>query len=565
MIAKILVVVAASLAVAVHGAGFVHDSVKDDIVELERLVSASKRPTVTATLSKHLERLRAKLAPPPGSASALHKAEVRGRSPQETNAKCPLAGPCHGAHDCSLSTARFAVPETPQLALTEFVRREEGSWGYWEYGAQRDLVRASSILKTDQLFNLSRPGTKIASFHILVGEGVNRATLEKGVRAAVASQDEIWLQEHHAGGKSWADRKSWPVGHPWNPPREPNSDMFTLEEVTARLHEWAADCPQFKPLQSCLIPTPQDPAGRNMQVGVRCRCNGCDSQFCRPWGSANLYHGPRFVYTAQADPPLDSRTLELADRSFGTYATVVGGMTGLDALVGERFEAKRIFFYDVNPWMIEFARLVVALVRQSQTRVDFVSHMLRKDLRATGVFPLSAEPPTEEMRRSAEEAARGAPQFSAPLDLTPAERCAYDWLLRSESQVCQQRDLFRDPARPPSIDPHRILRPTAKPHRTNNTCSFYYGYGWLASEATFARVKRSLAAATVIFTHYSIDAPLSDLVGKEPGPTLLFTSNVVAKAHVGSLHKRLEGVGFPLTHVYRGVGAVLPLYFQRSF
>ena len=44
----------------------------------------------------------------------------------------------------------------------------------------------------------------------------------------------------------------------------------------------------------------------------------------------------------------------------------------------------------------------------------------------------------------------------------------------------------------------------------------------------------------------------------------LITSNVVAKAIVGSLHKRLEGVGFPLTHVYRGVGAVLPLYFQRS-
>ena len=56
MIEKILVIVAASLAVAVHGAGFVHASVKDDIVELERLVSASKRPTVTAMLSKHLER-----------------------------------------------------------------------------------------------------------------------------------------------------------------------------------------------------------------------------------------------------------------------------------------------------------------------------------------------------------------------------------------------------------------------------------------------------------------------------------------------------------------------------
>ena len=152
-----------------------------------------------------------------------------------------------------------------------------------------------------------------------------------------------------------------------------------------------------------------------------------------------MYHGPRFVYTAQPDPPL--RVLELADRSFGTYATVVGGMTGLDALVGERFEAKRIFFYDVNPLMIEFARLVVALVRQSQTRVDFVSHMLRKDLRATGVFPLSAEPPTEEMRRSAEEAARGAPQFSAPLDLTPAERCAYDWLLQAVASLPAARPL----------------------------------------------------------------------------------------------------------------------------
>ena len=480
--------------------------------------------------------------------------------------QCPLAGPCHGAHDCSLSAALYAVPQTPQLALTEVVRRERGRWGYWEYGAQRDVVRASSLSKTN-LFNLSRPGVKIAYFHILVGEGVNRATLEKGVRAAVQSQDEIWIQEHNVAGDSWRKPRNWPVGHGENPPREANSQMFSLEELTAKLHLWASDCTEFKSLQSCLIRTPQDPAGRNMQVGIRCRCRGCQSLFCRPWGSSELYQGSKFVYTAHADPPFDEHTIQRANRPFDVYMSVVGGMTGLEAMALPNFSADVIVFYDVNPFAIEFGKLVIQIVKQSKMRLEFLSHMLRRDLYKTGVFPPPEDPPTGRMRRVAEQLARTADVFTGELNLTVGERCAYDWLLREESHVCQKRDLYRDATKPPSIDPHRILRPHFTPWKTNNTCSFYYGHGWLTSEATFQRVQRALRAQ-VFFREFNLNLPLDTLFSKKnalPHDTVLFfTSNIVAPPTIGPLHARLAEDGRRITHIYRG-DRPSRLYISRDF
>jgi len=482
---------------------------------------------------------------------------------------CPLAGPCHGAHDCSLSSALYAIPKSPQLALTEMTRadvRAEGvRWGYWEYGAQRDAVPVKVMGHTNYVFPYQRAGVHLTLFHILVGEGVSRWTLESAIMDATETQDEIWVQEHNVHGHSWRHPARWPTGHKTNPPREADSQLYSLEELTHKVSRIAiTQCPDFQLLQSCLIKTPQDPAGRNMQVGVRCRCNGCDSLFCRPWHTDTLYQGPPFVYTAPADPPFDPAARTLANQGFGAYATVIGGLTGLDALATPHFSADAVYFFDLNPWMVDFAKLVVQLVLQSPTRLTFLSHMLRRDLLSTGLFPLPMKDPHHAARRVAEAAARTAPVYQAPLNLTQGERCTYDWLLSNASRVCEERDVFRDPRRPPSINPHGILRPRTTRHK--NTCAFYYGHGWLSSEATFQRVQQHLRVSQLHFKPYSLHAPLHTLVGTVPQRLLLYTSNVVRPDRMGPLHARLkdDDLVHSVAHLYRGTTPE-QLYLIREF
>ena len=100
-------------------------------------------PTVTAMLSSTSSAC-AKLAPPPGSASALHKAEVRGRVPGDQR-QVPSRGPLprsprllalHGA----IRRARDAATRADRVCAPRGKLLEA-----WEYGAQRDLVRASSM------------------------------------------------------------------------------------------------------------------------------------------------------------------------------------------------------------------------------------------------------------------------------------------------------------------------------------------------------------------------------------------------------------------------------------
>ena len=91
--------------------------------------------------------------------------------------------------------------------------------------------------------------------------------------------------------------------------------------------------------------------------------------------------------------------------------------------------------------------------------------------------------------------------------LSKHSACAYSWLTHEmhvgnrieakRRQVCERIALFHNADRPPKLNPELVHscneHPTARKCKYRiNTCSLYYGRGWLASEESFLLVSRRL-------------------------------------------------------------------------
>ena len=275
-------------------------------------------------------------------------------------------------------------PVNTSCRLLEVARRH--GWGFTEYGQARTSIAVDAFIADPPAH--ARHGD-VVLLHNLVGEGVSRSKWRLAAEGAMrAGAREVWAMEHSREAISFASRSSWPVGHPANPPREADSDMFTLQELQQELANLAAlHCVgPADILASCAISTSSDPIGRNLLLGVQCGCRasttatdtavavrqarrlgessgssltnaGCgggDSAglfCCRNSGAegnqTSMYQGPSFVYTFHADAVapllvLGQRLVQLlkpalpahsSTSGLKTFASVVGSMSSLNVLL----------------------------------------------------------------------------------------------------------------------------------------------------------------------------------------------------------------------------------------
>eukprot|EP00927_Polykrikos_kofoidii_P006850 TRINITY_DN12782_c0_g1_i2.p1 TRINITY_DN12782_c0_g1~~TRINITY_DN12782_c0_g1_i2.p1 ORF type:complete len:572 (+),score=47.09 TRINITY_DN12782_c0_g1_i2:39-1754(+) len=250
------------------------------------------------------------------------------------------------------------------------------------------------------------------------------------------------------------------------------------------------------------------------------------SKFAGKQPHQDMYYGITQIYIAHADPPnvLQKYFDDLPVTTAEVYATVVGSLSGINGLL--YVSAPHIAFYDVNPFCLLYAQLFVELVSLADSRQHFLDSMygrpVQRYLERTpsqnpyngGVGPL-ADPADESLRATVREA------------LSESARCVYDHVQKTyfmqggivsalgpkrSHRNCELISIHHNPEKNPRLSPDATK--WAK-YGVPNICSFYYGYGWLKDETTFALVREKLRKASVSY-HVS---DIAGLLEKLPAVT----------------------------------------------
>lgn len=431
----------------------------------------------------------------------------------------------------------------------------------------------------------------VAIFHILVGEGVPREQWRLALIGAIrAGIRELWVMEH--------DR----IAFPDSIKRNATTQMFTLGELRDEVVTLAtAHCgrpPRL--LSACPILAPT--LRRNLLVGVTCACSddgtiaatspqraesphttegmACDDGlFCcaeRGSGQTTLYRGPQFVYPFHADAVLPMAQLGTTGAALLTrhglatsessteqqghasarntvFASVAGSLGVFNVLVNLP-PMRRVVLYDVNTWTLEYAAMVVEVIRVSRSRADFLTNMFGRDASAVA--------------NSSSTAAFARDFLNQPFDpslvtattsrLSARAACTHRWLtttLMSHTgarrppsatrSVCERVLLTSNPKANPKTSPATVAgcsdgygKRFSKTQCLSaaaihpNSCTPYYGHGWLRNETSFNSLRDHLAR--VSYVEWNATQPLDNLVGgsedtrahRGKASLVLYTSNI---------------------------------------
>ena len=269
-----------------------------------------------------------------------------------------------------------------------------------------------------------------------------------------------------------------------------------------------------------------------------------------------MYQGWRYVYVAHADPASKMIQLfsPLARKQIDTLVLVAGSMAGLNALLYAK--SKAVLFYDVNEQMLRHSKMLVSVISISSSRVDFLSRMYARALHE----PFTADSSLVQLARPIDAAIVADTRKRLSLDA----RCLYDHCLpiwmsnplsrnRSEytpRRVCERIVPHFKSTESPYLDP-TDLTPRGKLH----TCSWYYGHGWLESEASFATVRDRLRRVKAGFMVYDVGelnematmlATVRSQSGHRPSSLDVYVSNIFGyfrRAEVGALRRHAAGLG----------------------
>ena len=277
-----------------------------------------------------------------------------------------------------------------------------------------------------------------------------------------------------------------------------------------------------------------------------------------------MYDGQEYVYTFHADAPAKMlllgsnlekkrKSAQVSGQQPMVFASVIGGLSGINLLAEAWLpDPDEIILYDMNPWILEYARLVVELIGTSTSREDYISRLFSRrlsDFLATkNVTELSPETEHAFLDLSIDTAL--TQQTSEAL--TNTSRCVFAWVTHTlmeqphrstpppaPRRVCERVQLFHDPNRAPKLDVGLVHSGKCLAHvsahqckQRINTCTLYLGHGWLRSESTFSRVRARLNAARVRYVQWNVMQPLDQLyaagAGDQPADTVLYTSNINA-------------------------------------
>ena len=245
---------------------------------------------------------------------------------------------------------------------------------------------------------------------------------------------------------------------------------------------------------------------------------------------ATNYSGPRYVYPFHAENPaaIEGMFRGLALESTPlprpvVYCSVIGSMSGLNGLL-HMPKPQHVVLYDINPWAVQYAQSLVELISLSHSREDFLSRMLSRDingmLSALGASSLQQKHEAKLLELPLNKSLAQETQAS----LSPAAACAHRWLSTglmstptgvpsrwTTPSVCDRLQLFHRNDRFTTLRYScagvTLEEGTSRSSRCgHNTCSAFYGHGWLASERTFARVRDALGHGAVSFKVFDLFA-----------------------------------------------------------
>ena len=105
-----------------------------------------------------------------------------------------------------------------------------------------------------------------------------------------------------------------------------------------------------------------------------------------------MYDGQEYVYTFHADAPAKMlllgsnlekkrKSAQVSGQQPMVFASVIGGLSGINLLAEAWLpDPDEIILYDMNPWILEYARLVVELIGTSTSREDYISRLFSRRL-----------------------------------------------------------------------------------------------------------------------------------------------------------------------------------------
>ena len=225
---------------------------------------------------------------------------------------------------------------------------------------------------------------------------------------------------------------------------------------------------------------------------------------------AARFSTPTELYLASADRM--DRVLENVDRlrkdggpDIGTYATVIGGLSGLNYLLAVRPE--QIVFFDRNLIALEYARLMVDLIGICRSPDDFIGRMF---CRPVGTFLAETEDvalTVESQERYLRQPVDPALQADTLSRLSPASRQVFEACVTpylsgetlGEARNCRRLLPCWPVGKIVPVGGGEAEGCDESGARIPNTNTFFYGEGWLASPGAFLAVKRALSRADVRF------------------------------------------------------------------
>ena len=193
-----------------------------------------------------------------------------------------------------------------------------------------------------------------------------------------------------------------------------------------------------------------------------------------------------------------------------TYATVIGGLSGLNYLL--RLEPRHIAFFDINPSAVRYAKLVCQMIVISDGPRHFVSRMFgrsvdawldsmgRNDLTVDNQMEYLASPVNEALVRDTLSR------------LSPGNRETFETCIRPHL-TGETKDGARNCRRLLPCWPIDERVPVGAGESLGcdergglvpNTNTFFYGHGWLGSPQSFQLVKLILAQASVSFHQFDL-------------------------------------------------------------
>lgn len=231
--------------------------------------------------------------------------------------------------------------------------------------------------------------------------------------------------------------------------------------------------------------------------------------------ASRLFTSNAELYLASADR-IDRVLMNLSELqntlplNVDTYATVIGGLSGLNYLLV--LKPRHVVFYDINQAAIEYARLMVEMIRLAANHQDFISRIFSRSMR-------------EFLAHSGEIDLTCANQevyLSQPVDksllsdtlsrLSPAARLTFEkyvsLFLPGETldgvRNCRRLLPCWPAAQRVPVGAGAALGHDEFGNLVPNTNTFFYGLGWLASSASFARIKQLLANVDVQYVQFDL-------------------------------------------------------------